>query len=433
MPPTASLDAGAPSAASSAAAAPQVVQQRASSTFIAAYGLAYTAMFATLLAPVIISLALRVQQLVGPEAAPGTQSLVLGVAGLLALIGNPLFGRLSDRTVSRFGMRKPWLVIGVLGGFASLLVVATAPNVGVLLLGWCLAQLFYNALLAAMTALLPDQVPFSQRGLVSGVVGVGLPLGTVLGLFVVQLAAPNLLLMFLVPAAVAVVAVLLLVLSFTDRRLDGADRQTFRPADFLRSFWVDPRQHPDYAWAWWSRFLLFMGLATLLTYQAFYLINVLQVPPAEVAQRVFIATLVQSVVVLVASAASGYLSDRLGRRKVLVFTAAVIYALGLVVIAFASNFTTFLVGMAVTGLGQGVYLAVDRALVTDVLPNKDTDAAKDLGVFNIANAAPQSIAPAIAPLFLAIGGPNNFVSLFLAAGVFVAIGALAIVPLRRVR
>ena len=106
--------------------------------------------------------------------------------------------------------------------------------------------------------------------------------------------------------------------------------------------------------------------------------------------------------------------------------------MALAVIAFAPNYGTFLVGMAIAGAGQGIYIAVDLALVTDVLPSPET-AARDLGVFNIASAGPQSLAPSVAPLFLAIAGPANFVSLFTAAAIFAGIGALAIIPLRKVR
>ena len=82
------------------------------------------------------------------------------------MVGNPFFGRLSDRTSSRLGMRRPWMVIGLVGGSLGVLVVALAPNIPVVLLGWCFAQLFFNALLAAQLAVLPDQVPAAQRGLV---------------------------------------------------------------------------------------------------------------------------------------------------------------------------------------------------------------------------------------------------------------------------
>lgn len=110
---------------------------------------------------------------------------------------------------------------------------------------------------------------------------------------------------------------------------------------------------------------------------------------------VFLGTLTQAGVVIAASLISGRLSDRTGRRKIFVLTAAIVYALALFVVAIASNFNGFLVGLAISGLGFGMYAAVDLALVADVLPDKN-DVAKDLGVFNIAGALPSAIAPAIA-------------------------------------
>ena len=106
--------------------------------------------------------------------------------------------------------------------------------------------------------------------------------------------------------------------------------------------------------------------------------------------------------VVAASLIGGKLSDRTGRRKLFVLTAAVVYGLAMFVLAIASDFSGFLVGMAIGGLGFGVYVAVDLALVVDVLPDTD-NAAKDLGVFNIAGALPFSVAPGLAPAILAIG------------------------------
>ena len=97
----------------------------------------------------------------------------------------------------------------------------------------------------------------------------------------------------------------------------------------------------------------------------------------------------------------------------------------------ASGFNGFLVGMAIGGLGFGVYVAVDLALVVDVLPGKNS-AAKDLGVFNIAGALPFSIAPAIAPLILAMGG-GSYGVLYTVAGFCAIIGAFAVLPVKRVR
>ena len=134
--------------------------------------MAYMSTGLMFLAPLLVTLALKVNSLVGTEQAPSRLALVAGVGSLLAMFANPFFGRMSDRTSSELGMRRPWMVIGLIGGSLGILTVAVAPNIPVVLVGWCIAQLFFNALLAALVAVLPDQVPAAQRGLVAGVLGV---------------------------------------------------------------------------------------------------------------------------------------------------------------------------------------------------------------------------------------------------------------------
>jgi MFS family permease len=138
-----------------------------------------------------------------------------------------------------------------------------------------------------------------------------------------------------------------------------------------------------------------LAYAFLSTYQAYYLLDKIGSTEADVPQQIFLGTLVQSVVVVTASLVGGKLSDRTGRRKIFVLTAATVYGLAMFAIAIASNFNGYLVGMAIGGLGFGVYIAVDLALVADVLPDTENN-AKNLGVMNIAGALPSSIAPAIA-------------------------------------
>lgn len=157
--------------------------------FAARYALAYMSIALMLIAPLLVTLALKIRSLVGEDQAPGSLALVTGVGGLLALFGNPLFGRLSDRTSSPLGMRRPWMLGGLVGGCLGILVVAGAPSLPIVLIGWSLAQLSFSALQAALVAVLPDQVPVTQRGMVSGVLGVCLPTASVGGTFLVQLFA----------------------------------------------------------------------------------------------------------------------------------------------------------------------------------------------------------------------------------------------------
>lgn len=398
--------------------------------FIAVYVAAYTGLWMALLPPILTGLTMRVREL-APAHATGSLSLVVGVGALMALLGNPFFGRLSDRTTSRFGMRRPWLVAGALGGIAGLSLIATAMSVPQLLLGWCITQLAYNAELAALAAIFADQVPATQRGTVSGVVGVSLPLGMIGGTFLMQALAESTLAMFLVPSAVALASALTLAWLLPDNRLATDLHPRYDWRAFLGSYWINPRRFPDFAWAWSSRFLLYAGIAVLMTYQGLYLIHQLGSAPAEVPHRIFLSTLVQFCAVAIFSAVGGGLSDALGRRKAFVSGAAMLYALALLMIAFAASYAWFLVFIAIAGVAQGVYLAADLALVTDVLPQRETHAAGNLGIFNIANVMPQSLMPAVAPgILLASGG--SYTALFVVAAMLVAMSAWAILRVRGV-
>ena len=399
--------------------------------FISLYTLAFISTSLLFLAPLLVTLALKVNSLVGIERAPSSLAVVTGTAALLAMVGNPFFGKLSDRTASPLGMRRPWMVIGLVGGSLGILIVATAPSIPVVLVGWCIAQLLFNALLAALVAVLPDQVPPAQRGLVAGVLGVCVPIASVSGTFLVQLFTGNRLAMFLAPCAIGGFFVLLFAVRLNDRRLARADKPAWSLREFASTFYVNPRKSPDFAWAFASRFMFVLAYAFLVTYQVYYLLDKIGSAEAEVPHQIFLGTLVQSAVVVAASLLGGRLSDRTGRRKVFVLTASVVYGLAMFVLAVASDFNGFLVGMAIGGLGFGVYVAVDLALAVDVLPDKD-NAAKDLGVFNIAGALPFSVAPGIAPAILAIGG-GSYGVLYAVAGVCAIIGAVAILPVKGVR
>jgi MFS family permease len=432
LPPTAALDGLKYRTAAEAALEPESpAAHRVGWGFVSLYALAYMSTSLLFIAPLLVTLALKINSLVGIERAPGSLALVAGIGALVAMVGNPFFGKMSDRTASQLGMRRPWMVIGLAGGSLGIFIVALAPSVPVVLAGWCIAQLFFNALLAAMVAVMADQVPSVQRGLVSGVLGVCLPVASVCGTFLVKLFTGNLLAMFLGPCAIGGFFILLFAVSLKDRRLAKGEKPAWSLREFASTFYVNPRKSPDFAWAFASRFMFVMAYAFLVTYQAYYLLDKIGSTVSDVPQQIFLGTLVQSVVVVAASLIGGKVSDRTGRRKIFVLTASAVYGLALFVIAIASDFNGFLVGMAISGLGFGVYVAVDLALVVDVLPDKRS-AAKDLGVFNIAGALPFSIAPAIAPAILAIGG-GSYGVLYAVAGLCAIIGAFAILPVKHVR
>jgi MFS family permease len=382
----------------------------------------------------MITLALRVRQLAGGNPARPI-SMVLFAGAIAALVGNPIFGALSDRTRSRFGRRAPYLVGGALAGFAALASIGMATSLGMVLVGWCLAQLAYNAVLAAMVAIVPDQIPASQRGTVVGILGMCMPVGQIVGTFLVQQLAGNLTLALLVPGALGLVAVVALALVLPHGLppapvvVAAAPGASAAPA---RSRGFDLLAHRDFSWAWLSRVLFVMGSIFLQAYQPFLLIDELGFDASQVPRLIFRSTLVQAAMTVVWSLIAGRLSDRTGRRKPIAMAGSVLQGLGLWLIAAAHSYPTFLFGVALTGMGHGVYEGVDLALVTEVLPDRDRHAAKDLGLLNITNTLPQVVAPLAAPAILVFSG-GDYTLLFLVAGTAPFLGAVLLSPLKSVR
>ncbi|HEX8048881.1 MFS transporter [Rhizobium sp.] len=401
--------------------------------FIVGFALANLGFFVAVMTPIAVTLAIRVSAL-DPVDKGASLGAILGSGALFALFANPIFGQLSDRTRSRFGRRRPWLIGGVIVGSLAQLVIAYSSSLLVIGIAWCAVQVAYNAMLAALVAVVPDQVPEQQRGMISALAGMSVYVALLIGSAVVSLTGTGSNAMFLVPTAIGLVTIIGFALLLDDRPTDNEPAPAGNLlGELAASFWVNPVKYRDFGYAWLSRFLVFFGFAVLTSYQVYYLTDQLGVAETGIGRTMFFSILITTCCVVASSIISGYLSDRTGRRKPFVFAAAATYALGIAVIMMAPDLDMFFVGVAISSVGFGVYYAVDQALVVDILPDRETNAAKNLGVLNIANAVPQSIAPAIAPVVLAIGSGQNYTLLYAVAAVSAFLGALAIMPVRGAR
>ncbi|MER5709537.1 MFS transporter [Streptomyces sp. NPDC002122] len=405
---------------------------KAPGTLIFGLAFAQLGLMVAVLTPVMVTLALRVAQIV-PEADRGAAlGKVLSLGAVLAMIGNPVFGALSDRTTSRFGRRRPWLVGGMTVGLAGLTVVGTGGSVPVLMLGWAVAQLGCNAAMAAMVSCIPDLVPPHQQARVSGIVGMMTSVAMILGTFLADAFETSLALAFLVPAVIGLASVLYLSAVMKDRPARAGAFPPYGFREFLRSFWVSPREHPDFAWNFAGRFLVFVGISCVTSYQVYFLMDRLGYGQDEVSGKLFTGTVAMVVAVIAGSLLGGVLSDGSGRRKPYVLAASVVIGAGLALVATAHSFGMFVLALVVFGFGEGLYLSVDVALAAAVLPNPE-ESAKDMGVLNIGNALPQSLVPIAAPAILAIGGGGNYGALFLFGGVACVLGAIAVQFIRSVK
>ncbi|MFE6621440.1 MFS transporter [Streptomyces sp. NPDC057740] len=342
------------------------------------------------------------------DFAPGTGmsketllAWVTGVGAVVSLAANPFFGALSDRTAARWGRRTPWIVAGAAGGALSLLLLAGASGLWVMAVGWCLVQLTLNAAFAAVTAAVPDRVPRLQRGVVGGWLGAAQILGAVVGTGLAT-AAGGIAAGYVACAVFTAAGVLPYVLRYRDLRLGAADRAAWSWGAFARGFWLSPRRYPDFGWAWLTRFLINLSNALVLLYLLYYLRDRLHHEDPE--QGVLILTAVDTVALLATVVVGGVWSDRVGRRKPFVRWSGVLMAAATALLAGWQTWAGAIVVAALLGVALGVFMSVDFALMTDVLPTA-RDRGKDLGVINVANALPQVAAPALAaPIVTHLGG-----------------------------
>ncbi|MCX5015634.1 MFS transporter [Streptomyces sp. NBC_00555] len=358
--------------------------------------------------------------------------LVGGVSSIFATAFNPIAGALSDRT----GRRGPWILGGALASLAALAFLGSVSTALLVGIGWCLVQATMNVYQAAVTAIVPDRIPAARRGTASALVGLGLPIGGTVGVLVASQTAEHLRTGYLVFGAIVAVAALALTTFCRDlprsaSATAAAAAEAARPKGARLAAFLSSLGNHDFRWAFIGRALMVLGYFSVVGYQLYILDDHIALPagltpPAAMA----VLTPVSMVAMALSTVLGGLLSDRWNRRKVFVGVSAALAGLVMAVPVVSPTWTGMIVFSALNGLAFGCFMAVDTALVTLVLPRAE-DAARDMGVLNIANAGPQIIAPFVASAI--VTGLGGYTPLFLAGGALSLIGALAILPIRSVR
>ena len=401
--------------------------------FAAAYGLAQIGAF-TCFVPLLQVLTPLKAAAIDPVHKTTLLGTVFFWGAIVASLANLLAGAISDRTRSRFGRRRPWLVAGLLGSlFAYWLIYRAKTPLG-LIAGMAIFQLAFNFLFSALIAILPDRVPDSQKGKVSAIAVLGLPVGSVVGATIVGRLFHAEAARYLALGVTVTATLLPLILSLEDARLERAKAPPRRSA-LLRSLWGAPRRHRDFAFAWAGRLLVSVAHSVVQAYLFFYLQDSVRYSrlfpgrPAEDGLSILAAA--ACVTSVPAAMIAGLLSDKLGRRKGFVTLGALLLAGAMAGLALAPTWNAVLAAYFVYGLGSGCFQATDMALVAQVLP-RVRDVGKDLGVVNLSNTLPQAAAPVMA-VWLLGAMHADYRSLFLTVAAVGVAGGLLIQPIRSVR
>lgn len=389
---------------------------------------ANSAMMAVYMGVGSVLLPTQIEEIAGDDKV-AVLGLIGGISAIFATAFNPIAGALSDRS----GRRNPWVLGGAIGSLAALALLGSVSTALLVGIGWCLVQATMNVYQAAVTAIVPDRIPAARRGTASALVGLGLPIGGTVGVLIASQTAENVRIGYLVFGGVVAAAALLLTSFFRDEpRPEGAvpDAPAAPKAAQIKAF-LSSLGHHDFRWAFIGRALMVLGYFSVVGYQLYILDDHIELPDGLTPpDAMALLTPVSMIAMAVSTVVGGLLSDRWNRRKVFVGVSAALAGVVMVVPVISPTWTGMLVFSALNGLAFGCFMAVDTALVTLVLPRAE-DAARDMGVLNIANAGPQIIAPFVASAVVTTLG--GYTPLFLVGGALSLIGALAILPIRSVR
>lgn len=397
-------------------------------------------------------------QMIGGDAVKGaTLGTVLLIGAFVSMVVAPLFGSLSDRFITRFGRRRPWMVLGTSMNVLGLLGLAYFPRANDLsslplyIFAFMWVEFWNNVATAPYSALIPDVVPKDQRGSASGWYGIMNILGTFVGALAPFLftagGVTNITGLYYFVAAVIVLATLGTVLSVHEPKITQVP-PPFQLGDFLRGL-ISPLRDHDFRWVFWTRFLMVMGTFTIQEFVQYYMGDVVKdftifgnviASNAATAASVFLLGLL--VGALPSSIIAGYLSDRFGRKIMVYISSAFQAVVPIVLVLFAPNFLFVSLLGLVFGIGYGAYQSVDWAMASDVLPSED-DYAKDMGVWHVAWTFPQVIATPIAGFLLDYfnhAGSTNGTSstfgytvIFSLATFYFIIGTVLVRQIRKVR
>ncbi len=358
----------------------------------------------------------------------GKDETGLGMAGLslvgmlVPLLLQPTIGSISDYTQSRWGRRKPFIAIGASLDVVFILGVASAQTYLSLLAFLLLLQFSSNFAQGPFQGYVPDLVPEEQVGMASGFMGLMSVLGIIGGTAIMTLGygmGRNWMIPFAAVGLIELVTAMCTVFWVREgRAAKPRDGRSWREIA-LETWGTDVLQNRSYVWLLVSRFFILMAAAVFVNYAVRYLTDTLGMGDSEKAFWVPFMTALLAIANVAGTIPAARMSDRVG-RKPLIYAGSAIGAVGMAVLVVAPTVQVAAVGAVLIGLGSGAFLAVDWALMTDIIPKASS--GRYMGLSNVATATNGPAAIALGGVIYWAGGQVADLGTGLRFAMLVAIG-----------
>jgi len=379
----------------------------------------------------------RVIQLIGDDATLALPVMEL-IAMPIAVLTMPVMGSVSDYTTSRWGRRRPFILFGSLAAAVAMFGLALAPSFPVLIVFFVMLQLLSNVARGPFAGLVPDLVPERQVGIASGLMGLMITLGLVGGYLLMStgylLDEDFTLPMVALGAFVGVAGIGSFLWIPKGPAAKSRNRRTW-PKIAFETFGTDILKERSYVFLLGSRFFILMATGFFLNLNILYLERTFDLVGTDQGLWVIVGLVVSVGATALGTIPGARISDRVGRKPV-IYASALAGAIGMAIVGLAPVVEVAMVGLAFVGLGGGAFLAVDWALMTDIIPK--ASAGRYMGMSNIVEATNGPIATSIGGLIMfsvgaLLGQAAGARAAMLAAVVAFALGSLLLTQVKEPR
>ena len=355
------------------------------------------------------------------------------VTMIMAAIVQPTVGMISDYTVSRWGRRKPYIAIGATLDVVFLIGIGLSNEYLMLVVFLVLVQFSSNFAQGPFQGYIPDLVPAPQVGLASALVGIMQTLGFVLGTVIIgeAIKAGDFFVPLVVLGVIELATAIGTILWVREGR-GARDRAGRSWRSIARSAWAtDILAEKSFINLVLSRLLFLAGTNMLLAFYLIFMSQSLGLSAEDRGTWVTVTGAAMAFMTMLSTIPSARISDRIGRKPV-IYAACVVGGIALAILGLAPSIEVFVAGAILMGIATGTFLAVDWALMTDIIPKAAS--GRYMGISNIAVASAGPLATVIGGVMLFfVGGaerlPEGPRSAYLVA---IAVFVLSAFFLRRV-
>ncbi|EBP6613622.1 MFS transporter [Salmonella enterica] len=403
-------------------------------TFVLSWTLAQLGLWAAVMTPASVGLALRIAD-IDPINKDSHYALVSGVGALFAVISNYAFGYLSDRTTSRFGMRRPYMLFGAIGTLVGSALMGMGQTIPVVFAGWIIVQICANAALTTFLSVLTDRIPPHQRGITSGFAGMCRTSGIILGTLTIKLLPNSPVQIFLIPAGVFLVFAVIFIFCFGDKVLSKEEASkvskisVMEMASIFRVAREKIQYDSSFGWVLLSIFLIQCTISVSQMYQVYFAQDYLHILREDLPGVVFIGAMILNLSSCATAPVAGFIADKLGARRKTFSCAPILMACGIAIMISIPNLTGYYAGLFLIAVGFGVFEGLFVAIATTTTRGS-TSIGSDLGLINMAMTLPSVALTSASAGLLASGIGMNYIILFGGAG---ALSLLSLLFIRKIR